>query len=112
MQAIDAGAIAKDDAKNGEDFDDDAVAWREVDDVVDGTNVEHHTHSEDYGQNSITVANTGCEQGAAYDSEKHGYTSHNGHRALLEFAGVGIIDEVLRFSDGEDLEIDPERHQH
>ena len=112
MQAIDAGAIAKDDAKNGEDFDDDTVAWREVDDVVDGANVKHHAHGEDYGQNSIAVANTGCEQGAAYDSEEHGYTSHNWHGALLEFAGVGIIDEVLRFCDGEDLEIDPERHQH
>ncbi len=112
VQAIDAGTIADDYAEDGEDFDDESVSRSEVDDIVNGTYVKHHAHSEDDGQNSVAVADTSSEQGAADNSEEHSNASHDRHRSLLEFAGVGIIDEILLFGDGEDLEIDPERHHH
>ena len=112
MQAVDAGTIAEDDAKHSKDFDDEAIARDEINDIVDGTHIEHHAHSKDDGQDGIAVAEASSKQGATNESEEHSNASHDGHRALLEFAGIGIIDEVLLLGDGEDLEIDPERHQH
>lgn len=50
MQAVDASTIAKNDAENSENLDDEAVAGSEVDYIVDGTYIEHHAHSEDDGQ--------------------------------------------------------------
>ncbi len=112
MQTVDAGTITKDDAEHSEDFNDEAVAGREIDDVVDGTHIEHHTHGKDDRQDSVAVAETCSKQGATYDAKEHGNASHDGHGSLLEFAGIGIIDEVLLLSNGKDLEIDPKRHQH
>ena len=92
--------IAEDDTEHSEYFDDEAIAGREVDDIVDGTHIEHHAHGEDDGQDSVAVAEASGKQGATNESEEHSYASHDGHRALLEFASIGIIDEVLLLGDG------------
>ena len=112
MQAVNAGTVANDDADHCKNFDDNTVTGREVDDVVNRTNIEHHAHGENDGQNSVAVTDTCSKQCTANHSKKHRNASHDGHRSLLQFTGIGIINEILLFSDGEDLEINPERHQH
>ena len=112
VQTVNASSIAVDDAEDSEDFDDDAIARAEVDDVVDGADVEHHAHSCNNGEDDATVVQTFGKQRPAKNAEEYGDASHNGYGALLQLACVGIIDEVLRFSNGKYLEIDPERHHH
>ena len=76
VEAVDAGAAAVDDAEDGEHFDDDAVAGREVDDVIDGAYIEHHAHGEDDGEDVAVVADDGGEKRAADDAEEDGNASH------------------------------------
>ncbi len=62
VQTVNASSIAVDDAEDSEDFDDDAVTRTEVDDIVDGSDVEHHAHGCDNGENDTTVGQTGGKQ--------------------------------------------------
>lgn len=83
MQTIDAGTIAEDDAEYSENLDDEAIAGCEVCNVINGTHIEHHAHSEDDGQDGVAVAETCSKQGATYDAKEHGNASHDRHGSLL-----------------------------
>lgn len=93
--------------QNRADFDQESQGRRKIEDVIHRAGIEHDHHRNDDNEEFGAVAGyTGTAQ-SDDRPEEDGNTAQNGSRSTLQFAGIGIVDDVLVESDPHQTRMDP-----
>lgn len=93
--------------QNRADLDQEPQRRRKIEDVIHRTGIEHDHHRNDDDEELGAVAGyTGTAQ-SDDRSEEDGDTAQNGSRTTLQFAGIGIVDDVLVKCDPHQTRMDP-----
>lgn len=89
----------EDEQADREDLHDEARRRTQIENVVHRTRVEHDHHGGESHQQRRTVCETVGAGYAEEDAEIDDDASENGDRFFLEFAGVGIVHDLLHLRD-------------
>lgn len=93
--------------QNRADLDQESQGRRKIEDVIHRAGIEHDHHRNDNDEELGAVAGyTGTAQ-TDDRSEEDGDTAQNGSRTTLQFAGIGIVDDVLVKCDPHQTRMDP-----
>lgn len=111
VEIIDAVASDEYQQQHDQYFDHQAQAGRKVQYVVHRTGVEHDHHRHGDGEQAGVIDQHTQYAQAAHNPEKYGDTAHDGNRSLLQFAGVGVVDDALHEGDFHQLGMDPSHQQ-
>lgn len=93
--------------QNRADLDQEPQRRRKIEDIIHRAGIEHDHHRNDNDEELGAVAGyTGTAQ-SDDRSEEDGDTAQNGSRTTLQFAGIGIVDDVLVKCDPHQTRMDP-----
>ena len=93
--------------QNRADLDQEPQDRRKIEDVIHRAGIEHNHHRDDDDEEFGAVASyTGTAQ-PDDRSEEEGNTAQNGSRTTLQFAGIGIVDDVLVEGDPHQTRMNP-----
>lgn len=107
MEVIQGVSSDKNQQQNRADLDQEPQGRRKIEDVIHRASIEHNHHRDDYDEELGAVAGyTGTAQ-SDDRPEEDGNTAQNGSRSTLQFAGIGIVDDVLVESDPHQTRMDP-----
>lgn len=107
MEVIQGVSSDENQQQNRADLDQEPQRRRKIEDVIHRAGIEHNHHRDDDKEELGAVAGyTGTTQ-SDDRSEEDGNTAQNGSRPTLQFAGIGIVDDVLVEGDPHQTRMDP-----
>lgn len=107
MEVIQGVSSDENQQQNRADLNQEPQRRRKIEDIIHRAGIEHNHHRDNYDEELGAVAGyTGTTQ-SDDRSEEDGDTTQNGSRTTLQFAGIGIVDDVLVESDPHQTRMNP-----
>lgn len=107
VEVIQGVSSAENQQQNRADLDQEPQDRRKIEDVIHRAGIEHNHHRDDDDEEFGAVASyTGTAQ-PDDRSEEEGNTAQNGSRTTLQFAGIGIVEDVLVEGDPHQTRMNP-----
>ena len=97
VEVVDIDITHKHHNAHNEDLHRKAELRREIQNIVAHAGVEHNEHSDDQLELQADrgqIISRGAE--AEHQAKEYAHTAQDGHRNLVKFARIGIIDDVLQ----------------
>ena len=107
MEIVDAITTGGDEHEHQEDLDKESGAGGELDDIVDGADIEHHQHGKHDGEESAAVVEHAADAKGNQDAEHDSDTTEHGDGDTLQLAGIGIVNYVFQQGYAQHLGVDP-----
>ena len=109
VEIVDDESASIDEHEGQQDFAAEPRGGAQVQDVIEGAQVEHHAACDNHGEKRLAIEGTLRDKQPGQDAEENGVSSHDGHRLLLEFSLVGSIRDILHLGQLQDVGMYPKR---
>lgn len=96
MEIIDTITTGGDEHEHQEDLDQEAGACRQLCDVIDGADIQHHQHGEHNGEQATAVVEYATDAQCYQNAEHDSYAAQYWDGDTLKLAGIGIVDNVFQ----------------